>query len=70
MTMKTQQLKPLGSSKSSSKREIYSNKNLPQEIRKISNKHPNIKPKATVERTTKPPKFCRPKEIIMIREEI
>ena len=57
-------------SKSSSKRETYSNKILPQETIKISDKHPNIKPKATVERTTEHPKFSRRKEIIMIREEI
>ena len=50
-------------SKSSSKRETCSNKILPQETRKISDKHPNIKPKATVERTTKHTKFSRRKEI-------
>ena len=44
--------KPRGCSKSSSKREIYSNKILPQEARKISNKQPNLTPKATRERRT------------------
>ena len=44
MAMKTQQLKPLGSSKSSSKREIYSNKILPQETRKTSNRQFNFTP--------------------------
>ena len=44
-------------SKNNSKREAYSSTILPQEIRKISNKQPNLKPKATWERTTttKPP---------------
>ena len=41
------------SSKSSSKREVYSNRILPQETRKISNKHPNLTPKAARERRTK-----------------
>ena len=38
--------KPMGCSKSSSKRDI----NLPQETRKISNKQSNFTPKATRER--------------------
>ena len=45
--------KPMGHSKSISKREVYSNTNLPQETRKISNKQPNLTPKATRERTNK-----------------
>ena len=32
----------MGCSKSSSKREVYSNKFLPQETRNISNKQPNL----------------------------
>ena len=36
--------------KISSSREISSNTSLPQETRKISNKHPNLMPKATIER--------------------
>ena len=40
----------MGCSKSSSKREIYSNTSLPQETRKISNEQPNFIPKATKER--------------------
>ena len=35
-------LKPMGCSKSSSKRKVYSNTGLPQETRKISNKPPNL----------------------------
>ena len=42
----------MGHSKSSSKREVYSNIILPQEIRKITNKQPNLTPKATRERKT------------------
>ena len=34
--------KPMGCSKSTSKREVYGNKILPQETRKISNKQPNL----------------------------
>ena len=45
----------MGCSKSSSKREVYSNIILPQETRNISNKQPNLTPKAIRERRTKPP---------------
>ena len=45
--------KPMGYSKSSSKREVYSNTILPQETRKISNKQRNITPKEIRERRTK-----------------
>ena len=41
-----------GCSKSSSKMEVYSNIILPQETRKVSNKQPNLTPKATRERRT------------------
>ena len=44
--------KPMGYSKISSKREVYSNTILPQEIRKISNKQSNLTPKGTTERRT------------------
>ena len=44
--------KPMGCSKSSSKREVYSNTNLPQETRKISNKLSNLTSKGTTERRT------------------
>ena len=46
--------KPMGCSKSSSKRVVYSNTILPQETRNISNKQPNLTPKAIRERTNKP----------------
>ena len=53
----------MGCSKSSSKREVYSNSVSPQEIRKISNTQSNLTPKATRERrTTKPPKLVEEKK--------
>ena len=60
----------MGCSKSSSKREVYSNTILPQETRNISNKKPNLTPKAIRERRTKNPKVSRRKEIIKFRSEI
>ena len=57
-------------SKSSSKRQVYSNIGLPQETRKISNKQSNPTLKKTRERRTKNPKVSRRKEIIKIRSEI
>ena len=60
----------MGCSKSSSKREVYSNTLLPQETRNISNKQLNLTPKAIRERRTKNPKVSRRKEIIKIRSEI
>ena len=54
-----------------SKREVYSNTILPQEIRNISNKQPNLTSKAIRERRTKKtPKVSRKKEIIKIGLEI
>ena len=60
----------MGCSKSSSKREVYSNTVLPQETRNTSNKQPNPTPKAIRERRTKNPKVSRRKEIIKITLEI
>ena len=60
----------MGCNKSSSKREVYSNTILPQETRNISNKQPNLTPKAMRERGIKIPKVSRRKEIIKIRSEI
>ena len=45
--------KPMGRSKSSSKREVYSSTISPQETRKISNKQSKLTPKTTRERRTK-----------------
>ena len=42
MTIKHYNLKPMECSKSSSNREVISNKILPQEIRKVSNKQLNL----------------------------
>ena len=52
MKMKTNNSKSIRLRKISSKREVYSNKNLPQETRKISNKKPNLIPKAMREKRT------------------
>ena len=60
----------MGCSKSSSKREGYSNTVSPQEIRKISNNQSNPTLKTTRERRTKKTKVSRRKEIIKIRAEI
>ena len=54
--------KPMGCSKSSSKREVYSNTIPPQETKIISNKQPNLTPKAIRERKTKPPKLAEGKK--------
>ena len=62
--------KPMGCSKSSSKREVYSNTTLPQETRKTWNRRPNFTPKTTEEKRTKNPKISRRKEIIKIWAEI
>ena len=43
----------MGYSKTSSKREVYSNTILPQETRKTLNRQPNFTPKATGKRRKK-----------------
>ena len=45
--------KPMGFSKSSSKREVYSNIILPEETRKASNRQPNSTSNAAGKRRTK-----------------
>ena len=45
--------KPMGCSKNSSKREVYTNTILSQEIKKISNKQLNLTPQTTRERSLK-----------------
>ena len=45
MTENTTTKKPVGCSKSSSKREVYSSKILPQETRKTLNRQHNFTPK-------------------------
>ena len=59
----------MGCSKSSSKREVYSNTIIPQETRGTQSRQPNLTPKTTGKRTKKP-KISRRKEIIKIRAEI
>ena len=59
----------MGHSKRSSKREVYSNKILPQETRNISNKQLTLHLKQ-LEKEKKNPKVSRRKEIIKIRSEI
>ena len=54
--------KSMGYSKSSSKREAYSNTSLLHETRKISNKQPKLTPKAVRERTKKTPKLAEGKK--------
>ena len=60
----------MGSSKSTSKRDVYSNTILPPETRKTSNRQPNFTPKTTGKIRTKPTKISRRKEIIKIWAEI
>ena len=63
----------MGCSKNSPKREVYSNKSLPQEMRKTSNKQHSITLKQLEkeeEEQQKIPKVNRRKEIIKIRSEI
>ena len=52
MTMKTWQLKPMGGSKSNSKRDVYSKTIRPQETRKTSTRQHNFTPKTTGKRRT------------------
>ena len=54
-------------SKSSSKREDYSNTSPPQETRKISNKNLTLYPKELEKEEQTKPKVSRKEEIIMIR---
>ena len=60
----------MGCSKSSSKREVYSNTILPQETRKTSNRQPNFTPKTTRKRTKNTPQISRRKEIKKTQAEI
>ena len=52
MTMETRRPNTYGTQQISSKREFYSDTSLPQEIRKISVKELNLKPKTTRKRGT------------------
>ena len=51
--------KPMGCSKNSSKREVYSNTILPGETRKTLNRQPNLIPKTIgKKKNKKPPKLA------------
>ena len=53
----------MGCSKSGFKKEVYSNKILPQETRKTLNRQPNFTPKTTGKRRRKkPPKLVEGKK--------
>ena len=58
----------MGHSKSSSTREVKSNKILPHKTRKTSNRQPNFTPKTTGKSRTRK-KISRRKEIIKIQTE-
>ena len=60
----------MGFSKSSSKREVYSDTIIPQKTKKALNRQPNSTPKAAGKRRTKNPKVSQRKEIIKIGLEI
>ena len=61
----------MGCSKSSSKREVYSNTIVPQKTSKTPNRQSNCTPKTTGRRrTTTTIKISRRKEIIKIQAEI
>ena len=60
----------MGHSKSSCKREVYSNSISPQETRKISNKQSNPTLKQLEKEEQRTTKVSRRKEIIKIRAEI
>ena len=60
----------MGCSKSSSKREVYSNTILPHETRNISNKPRTLHLNQLEKEEQKNPKVSRRKEIIKIRSEI
>ena len=51
----------MGYSKSSSKREVYSNTSLPQETRKSSIRQPNFIPKTHVKKVKQKKKKCEGK---------
>ena len=54
MTMKHDNSKPIGFSKSSFKKEVYSKTILPKGTRKTSNRQPNFTLKTTRKRTENP----------------
>ena len=61
--------KPMGCSKSSSKKEVYSNTILPQETRKTLNRQPNFTSKTTGKRTKKSAKLTEGKKSYMSEQK-
>ena len=53
----------MGCSKSSTKREVYSNTIILQETRNLSNKQPNLTPKAIREQRTKKHQLAEGKKL-------
>ena len=70
MTMKTRQPKTYGMQQKQLKKEVYSNKIVPQETRKTSNKQPKLTPKAIRERRTKKPQGQKKERNHKVRSEI
>ena len=70
MKTKIQHSKPMGYGKSSSKREVYSNTSLPQEIRKSSINELTLHVKQLKRKEQTRPKVNRRKQKIKIRAEI
>ena len=68
--MKTQLSKSMGCSKSSSKKEVYRDTDLPQEMRKISKNNLTSYLKKLEKEEQIMLKISRRKEIIKVREEI
>ena len=66
----TDEPKPMGCSKSSSKREVYSHTSLPQETRKVSKNNLTYLLKELEKEEQMKLKVSRREEIIKIREEI
>ena len=62
MTVKTRQPKPVGCSKSSSKREVYSGTILPQETRKTSNRQLDFTLKQLEKEEQNPPNLVEGKK--------
>ena len=68
--MKHDDPKPMGGSKSSSKREVYSNSISPRETRKISQNNLTLYLKQLEKEEQTTPKVSRKKEIIKTRADI
>ena len=63
MTMKNNDPTPMGCSKNSSKREVYSNTILLQETRNMSNKQPKLTPKGIRKRRENKTQSCQKEKL-------